>query len=66
MEQTVLCKKCSAPIEVINNQCWFYETGLGYSVKLMKCPECSTINVIKCYEDPWLDVNNDKRYYIYS
>lgn len=60
----VVCQQCGTateyqPDEVI----WDY--GTGYDVKLVRCPECDAINILKYYEHD-IDVNNDERYYIYD
>jgi uncharacterized C2H2 Zn-finger protein len=57
------CKKCGV---VFNSQKYIWdEHGTGYSTKLVKCPQCSGLVVVKEFEDFCLDVNNDPRFYEY-
>lgn len=57
------CRKCSDEFEYSNNETFWDESGSCYSTKLVKCPNCGQINIIKYVEDRGLDVNNDPRYY---
>ncbi len=56
------CKKCAEVFYYTENDAfWDYE-GMNYDAKLVKCPNCECINVIKYVELPnrsWWDI---KRY----
>ena len=56
------CKKCKENFIFLNKETWWNNYGT-YSVKLVKCPYCETINSVKLEEASGLDVNNDRRYY---
>lgn len=56
------CKKCNKVFEYTDEQSYWQEAGT-YSVKLVKCPDCNTINVIRYIDAPGLHVNEDSRYY---
>jgi len=58
-----LCLKCREKFEYSNEDTFWDEKGSGYSTKLVRCPFCGTIQVVKYVEDKSLDLNNDPRYY---
>lgn len=60
------CVKCKEDFVFDPEDIFFDERGTGYSTKLVKCPYCGSINIIKYYVDKSLDVNNDARYYNYK
>ena len=59
------CPVCKQQYYYTDEDIWFDDTHLGYSIKLVQCPICKKINIIRYYEDENLDVNNDERYYEY-
>ena len=69
MEQRVIlskkCKKCKSKFSYTPEDTYWDENGYGYSTKLVKCPDCGCINVIKYDEDSGLDLNSDLRFYEY-
>lgn len=55
--------KCSNCNSVCGQENIFFDhRGYGYSAKLLKCPECGKITILKYYIDN-IDINNDQRYY---
>lgn len=56
------CVKCSERFEFLQEDTWWDYSGYT-DVKLVKCPNCNTINPIKYRDTPGLYVNTDKRYY---
>lgn len=56
------CNKCKDYFNYMPSDTYWQEFGT-YSGKLVKCPNCGTINVIKYVEAAGLHVNTDKRYY---
>lgn len=61
-----ICSKCKQEFQYNETDCFWDNKGYGYSTKLVKCPECGQIQIIKYIEDASLDVNNDERFYIYG
>ena len=57
------CIKCREDFIWYEKDTWWDYTGMT-DTKLVKCPDCNTINVVKFKE--LHDVNNDKRYYEYN
>lgn len=57
------CKKCDRLVIYDNNDSWWNENGCGYSTKLVKCPDCGSIIIVKYVEDEALNINYDERYY---
>ena len=57
------CKKCKTDFVYFPQEVYFDDNGYGYSTKLVKCPYCGQINVVKYYEDKSFDVNTDIRFY---
>ncbi len=41
------------------------ESGYGYSTKLLKCPQCGIIYILKYIEDENINLNYDLKYYEY-
>lgn len=60
------CKKCKTIFSYTPDQIRWDEHGYGYSTKLVACPECGCMNVIKYEVDSGMDINNDERFYKYS
>ena len=60
------CSTCDDSFYYTEDDIWFDEHGFGFSTKLVKCPHCGTIKIIKYYEDENLDINNDERFYNYK
>lgn len=58
------CEQCCEIFEENINDIIWDENG-GYSTKLVKCPTCGHLNIVKVIYDNWFDVNNDERYYRY-
>lgn len=56
------CKKCNSKFTYTDNQSWWDYSGMT-DTKLVRCPNCNTINVIKYIESSGLYVNSDQRYY---
>lgn len=58
MEQHV-CIKCSDRFRYEPEETWWDYRGFDYDAKLVKCPHCGCINVIKYVEMPnreeWLE-----------
>ena len=65
MSQERKCNKCGQDFEFTNEDCWWQEYS-SYSLKLVKCPHCGCVNVIREIEDRSLNLNFDSRYYDYS
>lgn len=57
------CSKCKEHFIYKPEETFWDEHGYGYGTKLVICPYCKTINVIKYHEDSSLDINKDRRYY---
>ena len=62
-QHNLKCKKCKENFVYHPKDTYWDDNGYGYSVKLIKCPFCGCINVVKYYEDRGLYVNYDNRYY---
>ena len=62
-KSNLTCKKCKEKFVYFPEETWWDEKGYGYSTKLVKCPHCGCINVVKHVEDYGLDVNSDDRFY---
>lgn len=63
-ENNTKCKKCGSYFKFNNNDAYFDEHGFGYSTKLVKCPECGSINVLYTLEDFGISkLNSDERLY---
>lgn len=60
------CSKCKEHFVFNPEDCFWDDKGFGYSTKLVRCPYCNSINVVKHIEDSSLDVNNDDRFYSYN
>lgn len=60
------CKACGAYFQYYDEDVRWDEKGYGYSTKYVKCSNCGRFHIIKFYEDPGLDVNNDPRFYTYK
>jgi len=61
-----VCKSCDSYFVFTPDKIKWDEQGYGYSTKLVICPECGCVNVIKYIEDNGLNVNFDDRYYDYN
>lgn len=59
------CKKCETNFIYYPQDVFFDDKGYGYSTKLVKCPECGCINIIRYMEDRSMKLNDDSRYYDY-
>ncbi len=57
------CTKCGNIFNYSEEDIRWDENGMGYSAKLVTCPFCGKITVVKYITDKGLDVNNDKRWY---
>ena len=58
------CTKCKEEFIYMPNEIIWDESGYGYSTKLVYCPYCKQLNVIKYIEDyKFTMINKDKRYY---
>lgn len=64
LEEIVVCRNCNQAIQYKNEDTFWDERGYGYSIKLVRCPKCGHISVIKYVEDTGLNVNFDDRYYL--
>lgn len=60
-----ICHNCNDKFYYTENDVWFDNNAVGYSVKLVECPRCHAIKQLQYYEDKNLDVNNDERFYQY-
>lgn len=61
MEKTKLkCNSCGK--ECGQENIIFDDKGYGYSTKLLVCPNCKKIQILKYYKDK-MDINHDNRYY---
>jgi len=56
------CEKCHDNFVYFPDETSWDENA-GYSTKLVKCPSCGCVNVIKYINDFGLNVNKDIRYY---
>lgn len=65
MTSIVQCKKCNKKYQYDLNKIEYDNSGYGYLTKLIRCPYCGKVKIIKHIEDKSLDVNNDERFYIY-
>ena len=61
-----ICSKCGQAFSYVRKDTYFDDKGYGYSTRLIGCPHCNTINVLKYYEDQSMKLNNDSRYYNYE
>lgn len=64
--QEHICKKCGQSFSYKKANTYFDDKGYGYSTRLIDCPHCNTINVLKYYEDRAMKLNNDSRFYNYE
>ena len=46
------CAKCKRYFDYVERDTWWDYKGMDYDAKLVKCPECGCINVIKYVEMP--------------
>lgn len=60
--KNVFCKSCNDYVEYKDKDCSFREYST-YSVKLLPCPKCGKMIVVRTIEDKALYVNTDARYY---
>lgn len=65
-KHNLTCTKCSEDFIYKPEEAFFDDHGFGYSTKLVKCPYCGQINIIKYYEDRSMKLNRDSRYYNYE
>lgn len=59
----ITCCQCGESHEYSENEVKWDEGGYGYSTKLVECPYCKQLNIVRNHEDFGLDVNKDKRFY---
>ncbi|MCR5421991.1 MAG: hypothetical protein K6E98_13410 [Lachnospiraceae bacterium] len=59
----ILCSLCNNEIDM-EKSLWD-ESGYGYSTKLLKCPQCGIIYILKYIEDENINLNYDLKYYEY-
>ena len=59
------CHKCGYTFKYNKEDIKFDENGYGYSTKYVICPRCKSICIVEYFEDRYLDVNNDERFYLY-
>ena len=45
------CSRCGVNFIFRPEETWFDDKGYGYSTKLVRCPHCGQINIIKHIED---------------
>lgn len=57
------CRRCSQTFHYVNSDTFWDEGGSGYSTKLVRCPICGALNVIRYEEDYGLNINYDPRFY---
>ncbi len=54
-----VCIKCKDTFRYDSDETWWDYKGMDYDAKLVKCPQCGCINVIKYVEMPnreeWLE-----------
>lgn len=65
MTSIIQCKKCKKKYHYNLEDIEYDFTGYGYITKLIRCPYCKKVKIVEYIEDKSLDVNNDKRFYIY-
>ena len=56
------CKKCKSKFDYTDTDTFWDYSGMT-DTKLVRCPNCGTINVVKYIEPIGLYVNSDQRYY---
>ena len=58
------CTKCKEDFVFLPDEIFWDEHGFGYSTKLVHCPYCQQINILKYYEDRAMNKlnNNDWEY----
>lgn len=61
-EYSKTCMKCSDGFSYTEEDAKWHECST-YSVKVVKCPHCKAVNVLRYIEDSGLHVNTDERYY---
>ena len=59
----MICRKCDKEVKP---DCFWDESGYGYSAKIIRCPNCGAIKYLKVIEDFCLDINNNERFYEYE
>lgn len=64
-QNNAFCKKCKTDFIFLPHEAFWDDHGYGYSTKLVKCPYCGQVTVVKHQIDRSLNMNNDKRYYKY-
>ena len=61
-QNNCMCKKCGSFFIFKSDEARWIERGM-YSEKIVKCPECECVNVVK-YQDGFnQNPNFDRRYY---
>lgn len=58
-----LCKNCFQTFQYEESDTYWDEKSLWGSLKLVKCPICGTMNIVKEEEDLGKYVNEDPRYF---
>ena len=55
----MICIKCSEQFDYKQEETWWDYKGMDYDAKLVRCPQCGCINVIRYEEMPdreeWLE-----------
>ena len=62
-QNNCVCKKCHESFIYKPDAIWWVERGT-YSEKLVKCPECGCVNVVKYIDGFNQNPNIDYRYFI--
>ena len=67
MQKGMLCVKCDEIFNYKSKDCYWHENGNGYSTKLIRCPLCGQLNIIKYKKDRHfqISINVDELYYVY-
>ena len=62
------CRRCNSKFNYEDSDTWIEEDSLGYGTKLLKCPECGQIHILKYFDDLsyQVNLNFDERYYTYD
>ena len=60
------CTQCDHQLWYEPSDVWWVENGSGYSTKLVRCPNCGRINILRYAYDIHFKtcVNEDERYYL--
>lgn len=72
MKKTIVrqCCRCQIYFKFTRDDTFFNEEGTGYSARLIKCPKCGHIHIVRFIEDYAMqmlgDDGLDYRYYEYE